>query len=61
MPARRITCGECGASETVPAGDGNEVQRLEIAAWEAAHKLAAHDGKEVSGWGLAPNPMFDRD
>jgi hypothetical protein len=61
MPARTITCTECGASEAVADADWAEIQRAEIAAWKSAHKLDVHGGKEVLSWGLDPNPMFDRD
>jgi hypothetical protein len=60
MPERRATCGDCGASRTFPGGDWEKVQRGAIDAWAEAHQLDAHDGKAVSGWDLAPNPVFDR-
>jgi hypothetical protein len=61
MPARTITCGECGASEAVTDADWAEIQKPVIAAWEAAHQQDVHGGRQVLGWGLDPNPMFDRD
>jgi len=61
MPERTETCGECGASRTFPDGDWNQVQSPAVSAWEHEHTLDAHDGKEVSGWDLEPNPFFDRD
>jgi hypothetical protein len=58
MPARKITCGECGASEAFPDGDWNEVQRLEIAAWAEAHKLSPSGaGGSV---GTVPRATADR-
>jgi hypothetical protein len=61
MPERRVTCADCGASRTFPDGDWEKAQRAAIDAWAQAHKLAAHHGKAVSGWGLDPNPADDRD
>jgi len=46
---------------TFPAGDWEEAQRSAIDAWPKAHEVAAHAGKSVSGWVLAPNPARDRD
>ena len=40
-----------------PDGDWEKAQRAAIDAWAQAHKLAAHHGKAVSGWGLDPNPL----
>ena len=44
-----------------PDGDWEKAQRAAIDAWAQAHKLAAHHGKAVSGWGLDPNKAYDRD
>jgi hypothetical protein len=44
-----------------PDGDWEKAQRSAIDTWAQAHKLAAHHGKTVSGWGLDPNPAHDRD
>jgi hypothetical protein len=61
MPQRTETCGDCGDSHTYPDGDYELVQRAAIAAWEHQHEREAHGGRQVSGWALDPNPMFDRD
>jgi hypothetical protein len=58
MPARKITCGECGASEAFPDGDWNEVQRLEIAAWAEAHKLSPSGAR--GSVGTVPRATADR-
>jgi len=44
-----------------PDGDWEKAQRAAIDTGAQAHKLAAHHGKAVSGWGLDPNPAHDRD
>ena len=59
MAARTDTCGECGASKTIPDGDWNTVQRPAIQEWERQHEQAEHGGNQVSGWDLDPNPMRD--
>jgi hypothetical protein len=61
MPERTDTCGGCGASATFPDGDWERIQRLAVRAWEREHTQDVHDGKEVSGWSLEPDPFFDRD
>jgi len=46
---------------TFPDGDWERVQRLAVRSWEREHTQDAHDGKEIPGWDLEPNPFFDRD
>jgi len=59
MPARTVTCGDCGAKMVFPAGDWNTVQSPAISSWQDQHEQDAHDGEEVSGWEVDPNPMND--
>jgi hypothetical protein len=61
MPERTVTCGDCGDSRTFPDGDYELVQRPVIIAWKQQHEHRVHGERQVSGWDLDPNPMFDRD
>ena len=61
MPERTVTCGDCGDSRTFPDGDYELVQRPVITAWKQQHEHRVHGERQVSGWDLDPNPVFDRD
>jgi hypothetical protein len=59
MPSTKVTCGECGVSETFPDGDWATVQEPAVAAWQEQHELDEHDGDEPT-WSLDPDPFRNR-
>lgn len=42
MPERKVTCGDCGASVTIPDGDWNDFRAPALREWESQHADEIH-------------------
>ncbi|MEP7024180.1 MAG: hypothetical protein ABJB47_10340 [Actinomycetota bacterium] len=59
MAERKLTCGECGASVTIPDGDWNDFQKPAAENWERQHAEEIHGGDDSFAVAMEPDLRDD--